>query len=103
MAPSVGGRMPCVNSAPRGSRPAPTGPVPSLPLLSIQPQHQRRGGSLYDALAAGEISNRPLEHLLTRHQPTDGEAISAVDVSVWPRSDAETSPERAPYYSYRTN
>jgi hypothetical protein len=26
-----------------------TGPVPSLPFLSIQPQHQRGWGSLYDA------------------------------------------------------
>src|SRR6266436_2594098 len=75
-----------------------TGPVPSLPLLSIQPQHQRRWGSLYDALAAGEISNRTLEHLLTRHPLVGGEPIYAVDVSVWPRSDAETSPERALYY-----
>ena len=32
-----------------------TGPVPSLPLLSVQPQHQRGWGSLYDALAVGEI------------------------------------------------
>jgi hypothetical protein len=26
-----------------------TGSVPSLPLLSVQPQHQRGWGSLYDA------------------------------------------------------
>jgi hypothetical protein len=32
-----------------------TGPVPSLAFLSIQPQHQRRWGSRYDALAAGEL------------------------------------------------
>ena len=30
-----------------------TGPVPSLPLLSVQPQHQRGWDSLYDALAVG--------------------------------------------------
>ncbi len=75
-----------------------TGPVPSLPLLSIQPQQQRRWGSLYDALAAGEISNRTLEHLLTRHPLAGGEPIYAVDISVWPRCDAETSPERALSY-----
>jgi PAS domain-containing protein len=75
-----------------------TGPVPSLPFLSIQPQHQRGWGSLYDALAAGEISSRSLELLLSRYPLAGGEPIYAVDTSVWPRCDAETSPERALYY-----
>jgi hypothetical protein len=75
-----------------------TGPVPSLPMLSVQPQHQRKWGSLYDALAAGQIDTRALEHLLSRHPLAGGEPIYAVDVSVWPRCDAETSPERALYY-----
>jgi len=75
-----------------------TGPVPSLPLLSVQPQHQRRWGSLYDALAVGQISSRSLEQLLASHPLAGGEPIYAVDVSVWPRCDAETSPERALYY-----
>jgi hypothetical protein len=75
-----------------------TGPVPSLPLLSVQPQHQRRWGSLYDALAVGQISASALEPLLSRHPLAGGESIYAVDVSVWPRCDAETSPERARYY-----
>ncbi len=75
-----------------------TGPVPSLPLLSVQPPHQRKWGSLYDALAVGQISASSLEHLLSRHPLAGGEPIYAVDVSVWPRCDAETSPERALYY-----
>jgi hypothetical protein len=75
-----------------------TGPVPSLPFLSVQPQHQRRWGSLYDALAVGEMRSRPLEQLLTDHPLAGGEPVYAVDVSVWPRCDAETSPERAIYY-----
>ena len=75
-----------------------TGPVPSLPLLSVQPQHQRRWGSLYDALAVGQISVSALEQLLSRQPLAGGESIYAVDVSVWPRCDAETSPERALYY-----
>ena len=74
-----------------------TGPVPSLPLLSVQPPHQRKWGSLYDALAVGQISASSLEHLLSRHPLAGGEPIYAVDVSVWPRCDAETSPERALY------
>ncbi len=41
-----------------------TGSVSSLPFLSIQPQHQRRWGSLCDALAVGEISTR--SHLINR-------------------------------------
>jgi hypothetical protein len=75
-----------------------TGPVPSLPFLSVQPQHQRRWGSLYEALAVGQISSQTLEHLLSSHPLAGGEPIYAVDVSVWPRCDAETSPERALYY-----
>ncbi len=75
-----------------------TGPVPSLPFLSVQPQHQRKWGSLYDALAVGQISSQTLEHLLSSHPLAGGEPIYAVDVSVWPRCDAETSPERALYY-----
>lgn len=75
-----------------------TGPVPSLPLLSVQPQHQRHWGSLYDALAVGQIETPALERLLSRHPLAGGEPLYAVDVSVWPRCDAETSPGRALYY-----
>jgi hypothetical protein len=75
-----------------------TGPIPSLPLLSVQPQHRRKWGSLYDALAAGQIDRPALEQLLAAHPLADGEPIYAVDVSVWPRCDAETSPERGMYY-----
>lgn len=75
-----------------------TGPVPSLPVLSVQPQHQRKWGSLYDALAVGQIDTSALEHLLSSHSLAGGEPVYAVDVSVWPRCDAETSPERALYY-----
>jgi hypothetical protein len=72
-----------------------TGPVPSLAVLSVQPQHQRKWGSLYDALAVGEINASALDRLLSRYPLHGGEPIYAVDVSVWPRCDAETSPERA--------
>jgi hypothetical protein len=72
-----------------------TGPISSLPVLSVQPVHQRRWGSLYEALAVGQVSGRSLEQLLANHPLAGGEPIYAVDVSVWPRGDAETSPERA--------
>jgi len=75
-----------------------TGPVPSLPLLSVQPQHRRGWGSLYDALAVGQVGTSRLEQLVASHPLAGGEPIYAVDVSVWPRCDAETSPGRALYY-----
>src|SRR5258707_10619676 len=72
-----------------------TGPVPSLPLLSVQPQHRRGWGSRYDALAVGQVGVSHLEQLVARHPLAGGEPISAVDVSVWPRCASETSPGRA--------
>jgi DDE superfamily endonuclease len=75
-----------------------TGPVSSLPLLSVQPQHQHGWGSLSDALAVREIRATCLESLLTQRPLAGGEPLYAVDVSVWPRCDAETSPGRALYY-----
>src|SRR5258708_26989861 len=72
-----------------------TGPVPSLPLLSVQPQHQRRWSSLYDALAVGQVCSRTLEQLLDSHPLAGGEPIYAVDASVWPPRHAETSAGRS--------
>jgi PAS domain-containing protein len=74
-----------------------TGPVPSWAFLSIHPPHQRRWGSRYDALAVGEISSHSLERLLASYSLVGGEPIYAVEVSVWPRCDAETSPDRGLY------
>src|SRR5258708_36635927 len=59
-----------------------TGPTSSLPLLSVQPLHQRRWGSLYDALADGHVSSRSLEQLLTNHPLAGRETVYAVQVSV---------------------
>jgi hypothetical protein len=68
--------------------------VTSLPHLSRQAAHRRGWGSLYDALAAGCIDGRALRRLLSRHVTRDGPPVSAIDLSVWPRCDAEASPER---------
>jgi hypothetical protein len=73
-------------------------PVPSLAHLSLQPVHQRGWGSTYAALAHGRVDAEALRDLLARHRLQDGEPIYAVDVSTWPRCDAETSPERGGYY-----
>jgi DDE superfamily endonuclease len=78
------------------------GPVPSPPHLSFQAVHRRGWSSLYAALSMGRADEAGLQDLLSRHPLEGGEPgyppIYAVDVSVWPRCDAETSPERGYYY-----
>src|SRR5215217_4356940 len=74
------------------------GPVLSPAHLSLEPAHRRGWGSLYAALARGEIDAEALRALLARHPLVAGPPIYAVDVSVWPRCDAEASPERGYYY-----
>jgi hypothetical protein len=78
------------------------GLVPSPPHLSLAPVFRRGWGSLYAALSSGRIDEAGLQDLLSRHPLEGGEPgfppIYAVDVSVWPRCDAEASPERGYYY-----
>lgn len=79
------------------------GPVPSPPHLSLAAIHRRRWGSLYAALSMGRIHKAGLQELLSRH-PLEGAELgcppiyAVVDVSVWPRCDAEASPGRGYYY-----
>ena len=75
------------------------GLVPSLAHLSLTTVHRRTWGSLYDALAAGTINEPALRELVGRCPLDDGQPIYALDTSVWPRNDAETSPARGYYYS----
>lgn len=72
--------------------------VTSLPHLSLQSGHRRGWGRLYDALSAGRIDDTALRALLMEQAPLDGPSVYAVDLSVWPRCDAEASPERGFYY-----
>jgi hypothetical protein len=74
------------------------GPVASLPHLSLEPAHRRGWGSLYAALARGRIDTERLRDLLSCHPLAGGQPIYAVDVTTWPRCDAECSPERGLYY-----
>ena len=79
------------------------GVVPSPVHLSLQPSHRRGWGSLYAALRRGRIDAAALRRLLVRDPlaaaVAGGEApVYAVDVSVWPRCDAECSPQRGFYY-----
>lgn len=79
------------------------GTVPSPPHLSLAPVHRRGWGSLYAALCKGRIDAEPLRDLLAGQPFDDGlaaerPAVYAVDVSPWPRCDAEASPERGYHY-----
>jgi DDE superfamily endonuclease len=62
--------------------------------LSLVPSCQRGWGSLYEALNAGTRDLEALEALVAAHPLASEPAWYAVDASVWPRCDAETSPER---------
>jgi hypothetical protein len=78
------------------------GPAPSPPHLSLAAVHRRGWGSLYAALSMGRADEAGLQDLLSGHPLEGGESgcppVYAVDVSVWPRCDAEASPERGYYY-----
>ena len=72
---------------------------PSPVHLSLQASHRRGWGSLYAALWRGRIDAEALRRLLARHPLAGSQTpLYAVDVSVWPRCDAECSPERGYYY-----
>src|SRR3954453_3344087 len=75
------------------------GPVPSLPYLSLLAPHRRGWGSLYAALAAGRLDTSALRAVVSRYPLDDGQPIYALDMSIWPRNDAEPSPQRGYYYS----
>jgi hypothetical protein len=70
----------------------------SLPHLSLEPVHRRGWGSAYAALARGEVDAERLRDLLASHLPDSGPLVFAVDVTTWPRCDAECSPQRGYYY-----
>src|SRR5215207_4820935 len=75
------------------------GLVPSLAHLSLTAVHRRGWGSLYDALAAGTMDAPALREVVGRWPLDDGQPIYALDTSVWPSDDAETSPGRGYHYS----
>ncbi len=74
------------------------GPRPSLAHLSLAGSHRRGWGSLYAALQHGRIAVERLQALRGGTLPAAGPPVFAVDVSVWPRAEAETSAERGYYY-----
>jgi hypothetical protein len=80
-----------------------SGTVSSPPHLSLAPAHRRGWCSLYAALSQGHVDAESVRDLLAEQPFDDGlaeecPAAYAVDVSAWPRCDAESSPERGYYY-----
>lgn len=75
----------------------------SIPALSLEPEFRRSHGSLYKALACGDVDAAKMRDLLVAHRPKDWPLVFAVDASTWARCDAETSPERGFYYSASTH
>lgn len=73
------------------------GPVTSLPELSMASVHRRGHGTLYAGLSCGSIAIGRLRMALAAldlPRSGDRQLKVAVDVSPWPRPDAECSPER---------
>ena len=71
-----------------------TAPAPSLVHLCLAPVHRCGRGSLYAALRRGQVDGDAVRARLLAQPRFPGPPVFAVDVSVWPRRDAETSPER---------
>lgn len=74
------------------------GPVTSLPELSLAGVHRRGHGSTYAALADGRMDVGRLRRVLAGLElprGRDGQIRLAVDVTPWPRPDAQCSPQRA--------
>ncbi len=75
------------------------GSAPSPVHLSLVPVHRRGWGSFYAALEKGQIDENALKELLASYDPgTRGATVYAIDVSPWPRCDAEASPGRGYLY-----
>ncbi len=75
--------------------------APSPAHLSLEAVHRRGWGSLYAALSKGGVDEGALRDLLARRSCVSGGSappVYAVDVSPWPRCDAESSPGRGYLY-----
>jgi hypothetical protein len=69
-------------------------PLPSLPYLSLRPEHRRGHGALYQALGRGRVDPEAMRAALTGALDPSRGAVFAVDASGWPRPYAATSPAR---------
>jgi hypothetical protein len=79
------------------------GPVTSLVELSLEPEHRRGHGSLYEGLNQGRVDIGRFRNVVARQQiprGDDGRIVLGIDVSHWLRPDANTSPERLFCHTY---
>jgi hypothetical protein len=79
------------------------GPVTSLVELSLEPEHRRGHGSLYDSLNQGRVDIGRFRNVVARQQIPrcdDGRIMLAIDISHWLRPDANTSPDRLFCHTY---
>jgi hypothetical protein len=79
------------------------GPVTSLVELSLEPEHRRGHGALYDGLNSGGIDIDRFRNVVARHsipRCEDGRIALGIDISHWLRPDANTSPERLFCHTY---
>ncbi|MFE4690656.1 NF041680 family putative transposase [Streptomyces sp. NPDC056749] len=73
------------------------GPVRTLVELSLEPEHRRGHGALYGGLNSGDLDVARLRRTLAGlplPRTASGRLVLAVDVSIWLRPDANTSPDR---------
>ena len=86
------------------------GKITDLAHLSLEPEHHRGYGALFDAINEGDLNLDRLRKLIASipvpkiPDPSGREHIVlAVDVSNWLRSDAACSPQRAFCHTYARN
>jgi len=79
------------------------GPVRSLAELSLVAEHRRGHGSLYAALAKGQVDDERLRRVLAGlplPRAADGRLVLAVDITCWPRPEAHTTAQRILCHTY---
>lgn len=79
------------------------GPVRSLAELSLVAEHRRSHGSLYAALARGQVDDERLRQALAGlalPRAADGRLVLAVDITCWLRPEAHTAPQRILCHTY---
>jgi DDE superfamily endonuclease len=79
------------------------GPVTSLVELSLNPEHRRGHGSLYDGLNRGGMDIGRFRTVVARQsipRCDDDRIVLGIDISHWLRPDANTSPQRLFCHTY---
>jgi hypothetical protein len=82
-----------------GHTPLSKGKVPSFPWLSLAGCFQRQWSSLYDAVEQGVQDVTGLSQFLMGQVPTTGVQFWSLDATAWPRSQADTLPDRSYVYA----